>query len=167
MRIAALLHKVTTPDYTKAPTASEIIRAATLNGARSAYVHDETGSLEPGKKADLLVLDTRTLNFTPLNDIRKHVVYCENGSSLDKVIVNGEVVVDGGRLTRVDEDALLDELRELLPEFLDRYAKVEELNSQFVPYFAEIHRRCCAQPIGINRYSGDESEWVAEAALAG
>ena len=167
MRIAALLHKVTTPDYTRAPTASEIIRAATLNGARSAYVHDETGSLEPGKKADLLVIDTKTLNFTPLNDIQKHVVYCENGSSLDKVIVNGEVVADRGRLTRVDEDALLDELRELLPEFLARYAKVEELNGQFVPYFAEIHRRCCAQPIGINRYSGDESEWVAEAALAG
>ena len=33
------------------------------------------------------------------------------------------------------------------------------------PYFAEIHRRCCAQPIGLNRYSGDEREWVLEEAL--
>ena len=166
MRIAALLHKVTTPDYTQAPTASEIIRAATINGARSAFVHDETGSLEPGKKADLLVLDMRSFNFTPLNDLRKHVVYCENGTSIEKVIVDGEIVVDDGKLTRVDEEALLEELRGYMPEFLAQHAKVEELNRVFEPYFAEIHRRCCAQPIGINRYSGDEREWVAEAALA-
>jgi 5-methylthioadenosine/S-adenosylhomocysteine deaminase len=166
MHVAALLHKVTTPDYTQAPTASEIIRAATINGARSAFVHDETGSLEPGKKADLLILNTKSLNFTPLNDLRNHLVYCENGASIEKVIVNGEIVVDGGRLTRVDEEALLDELRGYMPEFLRRHAQVEEINQRLEPYFAEIHRRCCAQPIGINRYSGDEQQWVVEEALA-
>lgn len=166
MHIAALLHKVTTPDYTQAPTADEVIRAATINGARSAFVHGETGSLEPGKKADLLVLNMKSLNFTPLNDVRNHVVYCENGASLEKVIVDGEVVVEGGRLTRVDEEALLEELRGYMPEFQERHAKVEELNRRFEPTFAEIHRRCCAQPIGINRYSGDEREWVTEVALA-
>ena len=166
MHIAALLHKVTTPDYTQAPTAGEVIRAATINGARSAFVHEETGSLEVGKKADLLVLNMKSLNFTPLNNVANQVVYCENGSSIEKVIVNGEVVVDGGRLTRVDEGALLEELRGYMPEFQERHAKVEELNRRFEPYFAEIHRRCCAQPIGLNRYSGDEREWVTEQALA-
>ena len=165
MHVAALLQKVTSPDYTKGPTASEIIRAAMISGARSAFVHDETGSLEPGKKADLLVLNLKALNFTPLNDIRNHVVYCENGSSIEEVIVNGEIVVADGKLTRVDEDALLEELRGYMPEFQAQLAKVEELNRQFEPYFAEIHRRCCAQPIGLNRYSGDEREWVLEEAL--
>ena len=107
----------------------------------------------------------RSFNFTPLNDIRNHVVYCENGTSIEKVVVNGEIVVDRGELTRVDETALLEELRSYMPEFLDRYEKVEELNRQFEPYFSEIHRRCCAQPIGINRFSGDEREWVTEKTL--
>ena len=160
MKTAALLHKVTSPDYTTWPTASEILHAGTIGGARSAWVHEETGSLELGKKADLLVLSMKTPNFTPRNDVRNHLVYCENGTSIEKVIVNGEVVVDGGRLTRVDEEALLEELRGYMPEFLAQHAKVEEINRRFEPYFAEVHRRCCAQPMGINRYSGDERAWV-------
>lgn len=166
MHVAALLHKVTSPDYTKWPNASEILRAATIGGARTAFVHDRTGSLEPGKRADLLVLNMKTLNFTPLNDVRNHVVYCENGTSIEKVIVNGDVVVSNGKLTRVDEEALLEELRGYMPEFQAQHAKVEALNREFEPYFAEIHRRCCAQQIGINRYSGDEREWASEEALA-
>jgi 5-methylthioadenosine/S-adenosylhomocysteine deaminase len=166
MHVAALLHKVTSPDYATWPNATEIIRAATLGGARSAFIHEETGSLEPGKKADLVVLNMKSMNFTPLNDIRNHVVYCENGSSIEQVIVNGEVVVEDGRLTRVDEEALLEELRGYMPEFQAQHAKVESISRAFEPYFAEIHRRCVSQPLGINRYSGDEREWVIEEALA-
>ena len=40
----------------------------------------------------MLILDMRTSAFTPLNDIKNHLVYCENGSSIEKVIVNGEIV---------------------------------------------------------------------------
>lgn len=163
MKSAALLHKVTSPDYTKWPNATEIIRAATIGGARSAFIHEQTGSLERGKKADLLILNMKSLNFTPLNDIRNHVTYCEDGSSIEKVIVNGEIVVEEGKLTRVDEEALLEELRGYMPEFQSHHAKVEELNRQFEPYFTEIHRRCCAQPIGINLYSGNEQDWVVSA----
>jgi cytosine/adenosine deaminase-related metal-dependent hydrolase len=166
MHVAALLHKVTTPDYTKWPNASEILRCATIGGARSAFVHDETGSLEPGKKADMLVLKLKSLNFTPLNDVRNHLVYCENGNSIERVIVNGEVVVQDGRMTKVDEEALLEELRGYMPEFQAQHARVEQINAEFEPYFAEIHRRCCAQPLPINRYSGDEREWVREEVLA-
>ena len=166
MKIAALIHKVTTPDYTKGPTASEIIRAATTNGARSAFIHDEVGALEPGKKADLILFDTNAINFTPLNDVRNHVVYCENGESIDKVIVNGQIVVDGGKVTTVDEAAILEEIRESMPEFLANHTKVEELNRKLEPYFAEVHFRCASQGIGINRWTGDEKEWVTEPALA-
>jgi 5-methylthioadenosine/S-adenosylhomocysteine deaminase len=146
MHVAAILHKVTSPDYTKWPTADEVLRAATIGGARSAMIHDQTGSLEVGKKADLddrfhethpigchhsslvrlacrsyilmirswsaydsnhgsarlVMFNTKTVNFTPLNDLRNHVVYCENGASVATVIVNGEVVVKGGKLVRVN-----------------------------------------------------------------
>ena len=71
-----------------------------------------------------------------------------------------------GRLTKVDEAALLDEVRSYMPELLAKHSKVEELSRKLEPYFAEVWRRCAAQPIGINRWSGDEREWVAEPALA-
>jgi 5-methylthioadenosine/S-adenosylhomocysteine deaminase len=159
MHVAAILHKVTSPNYKLWPSADEVLRAATIGGARSAMIHDQVGSLEVGKKADLVIFNTKSINFTPLNDLRNHVVYCENGSSITTVIVNGEIVVKDGALSRVNETALLDELRSYLPEFQKHHAHVEALNRAFEPYFAQIHRRCCEQDVGINRYSSSESEW--------
>jgi hypothetical protein len=94
-----------------------------------------------------------------LNDLRNHLVYCENGTSITTVIVDGEIVVKDGALARVDESALLDELRSYLPEFQKHHTQVEAINREFEPYFAQIHRRCCEQDVGINRYSSGESEW--------
>jgi len=161
MKAAALLQKITTPDYDQWPNAHEILWAATRGGARSARLTDEIGAIEPGRKADLVLLDLRTVNFTPLNDVRNHLVYCENGASIDQVLVNGRIVVDEGRCTTVDEQAVLAEIRELAPELLARHTEVERANALFAPYFADIHRRCCAQPLGINRYAGDEHAWAA------
>ena len=159
MHVAGLLHKVTTPEYTRWPTASEIIRAATMGGARSAQLHHEIGSIEVGKRADLVLFDLETINFTPQNDLQNHLVYCENGSSIDKVLVNGEIVVDGGALTKVNEKELIRELRERYPAFSEYHKGVEDLNRRFEPYFSKIHRRCCAEDIGLNRYSASPGEW--------
>jgi cytosine/adenosine deaminase-related metal-dependent hydrolase len=159
MHVAAILHRVTSPVYSQWPTASEILRAATIGGARSAMIHDQTGSIEIGKKADLVMFDTNNINFTPLNDLRNHLVYCENGASVATVIVNGEIVLQDGRLTRVDENAVLEELRSYLPAFQKHYTQLEHINREFEPYFAKIHRRCCEQDVGVNRYGSPQNEW--------
>ncbi len=159
MHVAGLLHKVTTPNYDRWPSAGEVIHAATMGGARSAQQHTEIGSLEKGKRADLVLFDLETLNFTPQNSLENHLVYCENGSSIDKVFVNGEVVVDGGELTKVNEKALLQELRGRYEAFSAHHAGVEKLNRRFEPYFRKIHERCCGQDIGLNRYSATPAEW--------
>ena len=127
-------------------------------GARSALIGHETGSLAAGKKADLMILNMTTAAFTPLNDIRNHLVYCENGSSIEKVIVEGAVVVDHGRLTKVDEIALLAELRALMPEFLSYHTGVEQQNALLTPYFNIIHRRCNEIDIGVQRLATDDVE---------
>lgn len=160
MKAAALLQKIVTPDYSRWPTAHEMLWAATRGGARSVRLTDEIGAIEPGRKADLVLLDLNTINFTPLNDIRNHLVYCENGTSILEVMVNGQTVVKDGRCVLVDEQDLLAEIRELAPEMLARHADAERVNEQFAPYFAEIHRRCCAQGLPINRYAGAESAWL-------
>ena len=78
---------------------------ATRNGARAFGL--DAGVLAPGKLADLVLLRRDTLAFTPLNDVMSQLVFCENGSSVDTVIVNGEVVVEDGRLKKLDEKEVL------------------------------------------------------------
>ena len=63
------------------------------------------------------------------------------------------------RLTRIDEDAILREVRELVPAYLAEHAVIEDRNRVFEPYFAEIHRRATRQDIGLNRYAGDMPAW--------
>ena len=160
LKAAALLQKITTPDHHRWPSAHEMLWAATRGGARSVRLASEIGAIEPGRKADLVLLDLNTINFTPLNDVGNHLVYCEDGTSIRRVMVNGATVVQNGRCLLVDEAAVLAEIRALAPEMLARHADAERATEAFGPFFAEIHRRCCAQPLPINRYAGDESAWL-------
>ena len=101
------------------------------------------------------MLDAETASFTPLNDVRNHLVYCENGSSIEKVFVNGEMVVENGRLTRVDEKALLAELRTLMPEFLEYTKGVEAANGELEPAFTKVVQRCYGMDVGMTRWASD------------
>lgn len=159
MRVAALIHDVSGPDYEQWLGAEDILKAATIDGAHSAMLEDDTGSLAVGRKADLIMLRTNGLEFTPLNDIRKHLVYCENGGSIEQVMVDGETVVRDGRFTTIDEEAVLEEVRETVPAWLAEHAALERRNAVFEPYMAEIHRRATLQDVGMNRYAGDAPLW--------
>jgi 5-methylthioadenosine/S-adenosylhomocysteine deaminase len=152
MRVAGLIHSVSGPDYTQWIEADAILKMATLGGARSAMLEDVTGSLEVGKAADLLILDLTTLSFTPLNDVARQLVYAENGSSIETVMVAGEIVVHQGRMRSIDEAAILAEIRELVPAHLAEHAKLEQRNAAFRSTMAEIHRRATSRDIAMNRY---------------
>lgn len=160
MRVAALVQSATGPDSTRWIGSEEILRAATLNGARSALLDDVTGSLEAGKRADLLILRLDRAPFVPRNDLVRHLVYCENGGSIETVMVNGEIVARDGRLTRLDEDALLAEIRAAVPALLAEHAEAERRDHALEPYFAEVHRRATARDIGLDRYAGDMPRWA-------
>lgn len=155
MRVAALVQSVPGPDPADWLSAAEVLEAATLGGARAARLGDVVGSLKVGKAADLIMLDLTNDPFVPLNDPVKHLVYAENGSSIELVMVAGEIVVRNGRLTRFDEAAVKAELAALLPAYLAGHAKVEARNRVFEPYFAEIHRRAAKVDLGLDRYAGD------------
>jgi 5-methylthioadenosine/S-adenosylhomocysteine deaminase len=159
MRVAALLHSASGPDTARWLTAKDILRAATVGGARSAMLEHETGSLEVGKRADLIAFRTDTLAFTPMNDPLKHIVYAESGSSLELVMVTGAIVARDGKPTQVDEAEILREVREVAPAYLAAHREVEERNRALEPYMAEIHRRATLRDIGFNRYAGDMAAW--------
>lgn len=160
MHAAGLIHNVQTPDAEYWLSAAQVLEAATLGGAKSACLGHQTGSLEVGKKADMLVLDLATVPFTPRNDLANHLVYCETGSSITHAIVNGEVMAEDGRCLRVDEAALLAELRAEMPAFLAAHEQTEALNRQFEAAFWKIHQKANAADLGLQRL-GAEPRWPA------
>ena len=105
LRLAALIHNQAGTDFNDWVTPSQALAMATRNGARAFGL--EAGVLAPGKLADLVLLRRDRPAFTPLNDVVAQLVFCENGSDVDSVFVNGEIVVESGRLTKVDEDEVL------------------------------------------------------------
>jgi 5-methylthioadenosine/S-adenosylhomocysteine deaminase len=96
---------------------------ATRNGA-DALGHP-TGRLEPGRKADVILVDLRSQMFTPLmpantGHLFSHLVFAANGSCVDTTIIDGKIVMEGRRLTTVDEKKVLREANEAFRRVLDR-----------------------------------------------
>jgi len=113
LRLAAILHRVVDPNYDRWPGAADVLRMATLDGARAAGFGGQIGRIAPGFKADFTVLDLGTTYYHPRNDLIQHLVYCEVGSSVRTVLIDGRVVLDEGRVTTVDETAILAEADEI------------------------------------------------------
>jgi 5-methylthioadenosine/S-adenosylhomocysteine deaminase len=105
IRLAALIHNQAGTDFNTWVNPGQALAMATRNGARAFGL--EAGMLAPGKLADIVLLRRDSAAFTPLNDAIAQLVFCENGSDVDTVIVNGETVVEQGRLTKVDETEVL------------------------------------------------------------
>jgi 5-methylthioadenosine/S-adenosylhomocysteine deaminase len=105
MRLAVLIHNQPGTDFNHWVTPVQALSMATRNGARAFGL--DAGALASGKLADIVLLRCDTPAFTPLNDVTSQLVFCENGSSVDSVIANGEIVVEEGRLTKVDEMEVL------------------------------------------------------------
>ncbi len=105
MRSASLMAKLVTRDP-EALDARTVLKMATTEGARALGMHAEIGSLEPGKLADLIVLDLDRPHLTPVYDPISHLVYSARGSDVRDVFVGGKRVVDHGRLTTLDVEEL-------------------------------------------------------------
>jgi 5-methylthioadenosine/S-adenosylhomocysteine deaminase len=105
MRLATLIHNQAGTDFHHWLTPAQALAMATRNGARAFGL--DAGVLAVGKLADIVLLRRDTTAFTPLNDVIAQLAFCENGSSVDSVLVDGEIVVQRGRLTKLDENEAL------------------------------------------------------------
>jgi 5-methylthioadenosine/S-adenosylhomocysteine deaminase len=110
MKACGLLQKVTTGNAA-AVSAEQIVRMATIDGARALGLGDETGSLEPGKRADLITLSLERPELTPLHRAYESLVYAAGPAAVDTVIVDGRMVVDRGRMCTLDAQAVMAEAR--------------------------------------------------------
>ncbi|MBE3559257.1 MAG: amidohydrolase [Ktedonobacteraceae bacterium] len=119
MKLAAILHKAVTRDPLILP-AETVLEMATINGARALGLEQEIGSLEVGKKADLVVLDFNRLHTTPSVNPISTLVYAATGGEVDMVIVDGAVVVEQGTLLTMDEQEVIEQARKQAAEVYRR-----------------------------------------------
>ena len=154
-KMAGLIHNIADPDYERWPRASEIIDCLIAGGARAMRLPDKIGRVAPGYQADLILLDLDTLAFTPLNDLERQLVYCENGSSVRLTMVAGRIVVRDGVVLSVDEAAIKREARDLAKAHAANRAAVAEAAAEWLPYYRDMYLRAVATDVGMNRWVGD------------
>jgi cytosine/adenosine deaminase-related metal-dependent hydrolase len=97
-----------------------VLEMCTIDAARALGMERDIGSLEPGKKADVVLVDMRRPHIYPLNMPVFRLVYFANGNDVHTVLVNGEVVLENRKAVRVDEDAILDAAQAECEAMLDR-----------------------------------------------
>jgi 5-methylthioadenosine/S-adenosylhomocysteine deaminase len=153
MKFAALLPKVTNPDYRKWPSSSDIMKLAVNNPAKSLMRTDEIGCLDEGKKADIIILNLKNNTlFTPFNELKNHLVYCENGSSVETVISNGKVIMENKKLLTINEENILNEINTAMIEFKENLEKTKSENLKLFNYMEEIYWKGINQRLDISRF---------------
>jgi 5-methylthioadenosine/S-adenosylhomocysteine deaminase len=152
-KAAGLLHRLTDAEYRNWPTAAEILDCLFTGGARALRRSHRIGAIADGYEADIILVDLNTLNFTPLNDLRRQLVYCENGSSVVMTMVAGNIVVRNGRLLTVDEEAIKAEARELVLEHAGDIAQADAAVQELHPHYRAMYLKATARDVGMNRWA--------------
>ncbi|HKS68614.1 MAG TPA: amidohydrolase [Candidatus Acidoferrales bacterium] len=115
MDLAAKLQKITRMDPRALP-AEQAVEMATIGGARALHMEKEIGSLEAGKKADIILIDTTAPHATPLYNVYSELVYALKASDVRTVIIGGKVVMQDRRMLTLDQPQILAKAREYQQE---------------------------------------------------
>jgi guanine deaminase len=154
MRLAAFGSRVQGPDPRDWLTAAEAFEAATIGGARALGLADRIGRIDAGCKADIVFLDLTSINYVPMNDPLLNVVFCEDGTGIDRVMIGGRIVVEGGRAIGIDMPKLAadaaDALEKLAAVNLNAREFVEALEPVVLDYCVGLARK----PYHVHRWCG-------------
>jgi len=152
-KMAGLIHNIAEPDYALWPRAAEVLDCLITGGAHAMRQSARIGAVAPGMQADLIMLDLDTLAFTPLNDLDRQLVYCENGSSVRLTMVAGRIVARDGAVLTVDERALRQEARALAAELAGAEQTAREA-APWLPYYRAMYLRAAGTELGMSRVVG-------------
>lgn len=119
MKTAALLHKVSTLNPEVMPC-EQVLEMATIGGARALGLEREIGSIEPGKKADVVLVDIKKPHISPIHRAISALVYCASGTDVDTVIVNGKIVLRDKKIKTLDEKTIVERAQEIADDLVGR-----------------------------------------------
>ena len=159
MRLAAKLHRQPGIDAPELST-HQALGMATINAAQATFFQERIGALEKGRRADLVLLDLTSIE-EPYLDSGIHVidalVYRSKARQVDTVIVDGEVVLQGGKATKVDRDALMQELRGRFSRPLESQAmEAKQMSQRLIPYVKRFYQ-AWTPPSGAPHYQYNSS----------
>lgn len=130
MKLAAIIHKAKSYDPTLVP-AETVLEMATINGAKALGLEDHIGSLEVGKKADFVAVDMRRVHLQPYFSPVSAIVYSATGADVRMVVVDGEIVVEGGKLKTMDEEEVWKEGEKRGHEIAERAGLGEKVKGRW------------------------------------
>jgi 5-methylthioadenosine/S-adenosylhomocysteine deaminase len=119
LKTTALMHKLHTRDAAVV-SADQVVEMATLGGAKTIGRAGELGSIEPGKKADLFIYNPVTAKSIPVADPVSTLIYSSGQANVETTIVNGQVILEDGKILKVDEREVLLKLQEVAASLRER-----------------------------------------------
>lgn len=141
MRLAAFLSRLTAEDPDDWVTAFDALRMGTINGAEAVPAwRGKIGRIKTGYRADLLILKPG-LRLYPRTNVIHQLVFCEGGQSVDTVLVDGEIVVQEGRLTRIDEEKVIEEVRPISERMKRIYRVIKKVPNPMELTLQKLYRK--------------------------
>jgi len=152
MGTAAGVAKLRGDDPSRWRSAREVLSAATAGGARALGYGDSLGVIQVGARADLFACRTDRISFTPLTDAVRQLVYAERGAAVDFSMVDGRTLMENGRITCLDEAALLAEIESEYRSLESRYDAAEQATLPVLEAVRGIYQRSLACTIAPDTY---------------
>jgi 5-methylthioadenosine/S-adenosylhomocysteine deaminase len=152
--MAAFVSRVQGADPRQWLTAEEAFEAATKGGARALGMESLIGQLAPGFKADVVFLDLTNINYVPLNEPLYHVVFVEDGTGVDRVMVGGRMLVEGGKVLGVDMIKVAAEANAATKHLAKVNAAARDFAHAFEPVVLDYCVGLARDPHHVHRWCG-------------
>lgn len=166
MRNAAAISHVVTPDFDRWLGSAEVLSMATEGSAQAMGFDGKIGRLAVGYAADLVFLDLANINYIPLGDLARQVVFTENGAAVDSVMIAGRMVMDHGRITTLDEAKLRRDAAAAAERLFGANVEMRARSRRLEPAVAAFCRGFGCRPYHVDRLACDAAEPALAAGAA-
>jgi cytosine/adenosine deaminase-related metal-dependent hydrolase len=154
IKTAGMIHNLTEADYRRWPQAHEILECAIAGGARAMGMQSQLARIEEGWIADLALIDLKAIAYSPLNDLQRQLVHCEDGRSVLMTMVAGRIVAESGTTTLVNEPDILAEARDVFARKAPALTDAATAMNRLLPFYDEMYFRASAIDVGMSRKLG-------------
>jgi guanine deaminase len=155
MRAGAAISRILTPDFERWLGVPEMLRFATEGSARAMGMDGQIGRIAPGFKADLVFLDLGHINYVPLGNLARQIVFTENAAAVDSVMIGGRMVLDHGRITTIDEARLRRDAAAAAERLFAANAPAREASERLQPFVAQFCLGFACRPYHVHRLANE------------
>ena len=155
IRLASLVSRNVNPDTESWIEASDVLKMATSGSAQALGFGKNIGKLQPGYHADIIFLDLKNINFVPLNNPVNQIVYSEDGSSVDSVMVDGEFILLNRKFTKIDYNKLCYDAQNATERLKAYNYESQKIASFLESYISQFCVDFACKPFHVNRYAGN------------